>query len=81
MRYEYEVQKLYKEGDKITVSFYDVSHNMKPLKTNQDGKVYTVYKKNGRLGIDYNTTNQDDAFLSLTAFSTENGGVILRKVV
>lgn len=44
-----------KSGDKVKVHFMGWN-TKKEIKTNNYDKVFTVYEKNGNLGIDWNTT-------------------------
>lgn len=60
-----------KENDKIKVHMYAFG---KEIQTRNKDEVYTIYKKNGNLGIDWNTekkqtTSNGDAFVSLNNFS------------
>ncbi len=51
-------------GESIKVHFYDwITH--KEISTRQDDKIYLVYSKDGKSGIDYN-----GEFTPLTSFST-----------
>lgn len=61
-----------KVNDKIKVHMYDTTS--KEIKTRQYEKVFTVYEKNGRLGIDWNTEKNpysfnDDTFTPFETFS------------
>lgn len=62
----------YSVGDKVKIVF--------PFKTNQDGKIYKVYKKDGQLGIDYRP--EQSAFYpvygSFTPLSAFVSGIIKR---
>lgn len=68
-----------KVNDKIKVHIYSFG---KEIKTRNFDKVFTVYKKNGKLGIDYNTerilyTCKGDVF---TPFETFASTVIFENV-
>lgn len=76
-----------KMGDKIKVHMYDLMHDRKEIKTRCMNNVYDVYKKNGKLGIDFNEVgsvgykaNGDDTFSPLDAFATKTGAVKFEKV-
>lgn len=57
-----------KEGSKIKVHMYDVTN--KEIQTNNIGKIFKVYKKNGKLGIDWrNSCNHGDAFVPFEGFA------------
>ena len=69
-----------KANDKIKVHLYDTSN--KEIKTRKYDQVFTVYEKNGKLGIDYNTeqntyTCKGDIF---TPFETFASTVIFENV-
>lgn len=69
-----------KANDKIKVHLYDTSN--KEIKTRNCDQVFTVYEKNGKLGIDYNTersayTCKGDIF---TPFETFASTVIFENV-
>jgi hypothetical protein len=61
-----------KINDKVTVHLYDI--NNQEIKTRQYEKVFTVYEKNGKLGIDWNTEYspyicKSDEFTPIETFS------------
>lgn len=69
-----------KVNDKVIVHMYDT--NNKEIETRQYRKVFTVYKKNEKLGIDWNTEKNpysfnDDTF---TPFETFSHNVIFENV-
>lgn len=66
--------KNFNVGDKVKVDF--------PFKTNQDGKIYKVYRKDGVLGIDYNAPGSFD-YMKKGAFQPLSGFCdgIIKKVV
>ena len=69
-----------KANDMVKVHLYDTSN--REIKTRNYGKVFRVYKKNGKLGIDYNTersphTCKGDVF---TPFETFAQSVIFENV-
>lgn len=74
-----------KPGDNITVHFFNKG---KEFPTNVSGKEFTVYEKNGRLGIDYMADStsltrvwyDETGFTPLDSFATENGAVEFRRV-
>lgn len=62
-----------KENSKIKVHLFDTSN--KEIKTRNFDKVFTVYKKGGKLGIDWNTnrspyTCNSDIFTPFHTFAT-----------
>ncbi len=62
-----------KENSKIKVHLFDTSN--KEIKTRNFDKVFTVYKKSGKLGIDWNTnrspyTCNGDIFTPFHTFAT-----------
>lgn len=62
-----------KANDKIKVHLYDTSN--KEIKTRNCDQVFTVYEKNGKLGIDYNTerstyTCKGDIFTPFETFAS-----------
>ncbi len=69
-----------KVNDKVKVYLYD-SRNQE-IKTRQHGKVFTVYKKNGKLGIDWNTERNSFSFNDddFTPFETFSHTVIFENV-
>lgn len=61
-----------KANDTIKVHLYDTSN--REIKTRNYDKVFPVYEKNGKLGIDYNTerssyTYMGDVFTPFEAFA------------
>ena len=64
-----------KENDMIKVHIYnDGNKNHKEIKTRNFDKVFRVYRKNGKLGIDWNTerspyTSNGDIFSPFENFS------------
>lgn len=61
-----------KANDKIKIHFYDTRN--KEIKTRQFDKVFTIYEKNGKLGVDWNIEKSpysfnDDIFTPLETFS------------
>ncbi len=69
-----------KTNDTIKVHLYDTSS--REIKTRNYGKVFSVYEKNGKLGIDYNTerspyTCKGDTF---TPFETFAQSVIFENI-
>ena len=68
---EMEKENMMKENDMIKVHFYS---NNREIKTRNFDKVFKVYKKHGKLGIDWNTerssyTCKGDVFTSFETFS------------
>lgn len=62
-----------KENDLVKVHLYGCSN--KEIKTGNYNKVFRVYRKNGVLGIDWNTsrslyTNHGDIFTSFRCFAS-----------
>ncbi len=62
-----------KTNDTIKVHLYDTSN--REIKTRNYGKVFPVYEKNGKLGIDWNTgkspcTCKGDIFTPFETFAT-----------
>lgn len=69
-----------KANDMIKVHLYDTSN--REIKTRNYDKIFLVYKKNGKLGIDYNTerspyTCKGDVF---TPFETFAQSVIFENI-
>lgn len=62
-------------GELVKVHFYDTMHNGRPIKSAQDENIYKVYKKDGRIGIDY-----AGQFEPLDHFSIQNGAVALEVI-
>lgn len=61
-----------KVNDKVVVHMYDTCN--REIKTRNYGTVFTVYEKNGNLGIDWNTnksptTSNGDVFVPFESFS------------
>jgi hypothetical protein len=54
------------ENSKIRVHMYSFG---KEIKTRNFNKVFTVYRKNGKLGIDWNTS-ENDTFLPFSGFTS-----------
>ena len=64
-----------KENSKIKVHFYNCFVKHEEIKTNNFDKVFTVCKKGGKLGIDWNTnrspyTCNGDIFTPFNTFAT-----------
>lgn len=62
-----------KVNDKVKVHLFDTSN--KEIKTRNFDKVFTVYEKNGKMGIDWNTeqspyTCKCDIFTPFEAFAS-----------
>lgn len=65
-----------KAGDKIKVHFMDWLNPKKEIKTNNHDKVFVVYEKDRKLGIDWNTNKEsfgykfkNDSFASFNEFA------------
>lgn len=66
---------MYKAGDKIKVHFFDkTAAHMGEIKTRNYNKVFTIYRDNGILGIDWS------GFTPLDSFATSNGAVVFELV-
>jgi hypothetical protein len=63
------------ENSMIKVHIYSDTDKKQEIKTRQYDKTFRVYKKNGKLGIDWNTENHPylndgDVFVPLKSFSS-----------
>jgi hypothetical protein len=69
-----------KVNDKVKVHLYDTRN--KEIKTRQFDKVFTVYEKRGRIGIDWNTERNPFSFNDddFTPFETFSHTVIFENV-
>lgn len=63
-----------KENSKVKVHFYNWFGKHEEIKTDNTDKIFTVYKKGGKLGIDWNTnrspyTCNGDIFTPFNTFA------------
>lgn len=71
-----------KENDRVKVHVYNSGNDKTEIKTRISDKVFTVYKKNGFLGIDYN--ERESPYIcngeTFTPFETFSSNVIFENV-